>query len=144
MNFEGASMVQLLWAVDLSSWFGWLLSGPIQTLGVIELTHVYMIFSGDLDNATPSDKDNEPIRHSNNFGKQKWLVYHIMQQIQVNVTYLYYSCLLFILKMVIMKLSSPGSKLMLIFLLILVCVILVWGHCNVDSDLSQNYGKPRV
>ena len=41
--------------------FGWLLSGPIQTLGPIESTHVHIIISGDLDNAAPSDKNNKLI-----------------------------------------------------------------------------------
>lgn len=43
--------------------------------------------------------------------------------------------------MIVMKLSYPGSKLILIVLRILVCVITGWGHYNVDSDLSQNYFK---
>ena len=47
--------------IAVNSRFGWLLSGPIQTLGPVESTHVHMIISGDLDNAAPSDEDNELI-----------------------------------------------------------------------------------
>ena len=47
--------------VALSSRFGWLLSGPIQTLGPVESTHVHMFISGDLDNAAPSNENNELI-----------------------------------------------------------------------------------
>ena len=45
-----------------------------------------MIISGDLDSAAPSDKDNELMRHSNDFGKLKRLVYSMMQQIQIYLT----------------------------------------------------------
>ena len=48
-------------SVALSNRFGWLLSGPIQTLRPVESTHVHMIISGDLDNAGPSDENNELI-----------------------------------------------------------------------------------
>ena len=47
--------------IAVSSRFGWLLSGPIQTLGPVESTHVHMIISGDLDSAAPSDEHNELI-----------------------------------------------------------------------------------
>ena len=47
--------------IAVSSRFGWLFSGPIQTQGPVESTHVHMIISGDLDSAAPSDEDNELI-----------------------------------------------------------------------------------
>lgn len=43
----------------ISSKFGWLLSGPIQTLVPIELTHVHMIITGDLDNSAHFKEDNK-------------------------------------------------------------------------------------
>ena len=46
----------------ISSKFGWLLSGPTQTLGLIEPTHVHMIITGDLDSPIHFEEDYQLIK----------------------------------------------------------------------------------
>lgn len=93
-----------------------------------------MIISGNLDNATPSDEDKGLIETL----WQSWETEVIGISHDATDTDLSYSCLLFFLKMVIMKLSSHGSKSMFTLLPILVCVIASWGDYNINSDLTQN------
>jgi len=51
----------------ISSKFGWLLSGPTQTLGLIEPTYVHMIIIGDLDSPVHFEEDYQLIKSLKQF-----------------------------------------------------------------------------
>ena len=137
MSFEGVSMAQLLWAVNLAGC-------SLDPFRHWDLSNQPMFLWLPLDNAAPSDENNELIETLKQFWETEanGILHHVTDTHQHDRTKLFLP--LFSLKTVIMKLSSPESKLMLTFLLISVCVIIVWGHCNIDSDLSQNYFKSMI